>query len=155
MTKYIKSYSNYVLKKKHQTINDGTVYERDMTTIGGLNQFAPGQIPKYQSGNFIITVNNDNNSNKSFLKNDEGWEKNGESEVWTLSNIIDSDVDNDEKSLKIVLKQDYYKLSDFAYFGSCVELIRASILDIVNRFPRRIICSFNWSRRCSIILYHK
>ena len=43
-----------------------------------------------------------------------------------------NDIEND---LKIVLKQDYYDLSDFAYFGSCSELIRASLTDILARFP--------------------
>lgn len=137
---YIKSYSNYVLKSKHQNINGGAIYERDITTIGGLNQFAKGQIPIYKSSNFIITVNNETNSSRNFLKNE--WEKNGSEEVWTLSNLIaNNDVESDEKTLKIVLKQDYYKLQDFAYFGSCVELVRASIIDIVTRYPRRIICT--------------
>ena len=132
---YIKSYSNYVLKRKHQDINSGTIYERDITTIGGLNQFAKGQVPIYKSGNFIITVNNEIKSDRNFLNN-SGWEKNGSEDIWTLSNINESnDVESAEKTLKIVLKQDYYKLKDFAYFGSCSELIRASIIDIVDRFP--------------------
>ena len=132
---YIKSYSNYVLKRKHQDINSGTIYERDITTIGGLNQFAKGQVPIYKSGNFIITVNNEIKSDRNFLNN-SGWEKNGSEDIWTLSNINESnDVESDEKTLKIVLKQDYYRLRDFAYFGSCSELIRASIVDIVDRFP--------------------
>lgn len=139
---HIKSYSNYVLRRKHQNINGGTIYERDITTIGGLNQFAKGQVPIYKSGNFIITVNNDNKSSRNYLNS--GWEKNGSEEVWTLSSINDSnDVENSEKTLKIVLKQDYYKLQDFAYYGSCTELIRASIIDIVTRYPRTIICTRN------------
>lgn len=139
---YIKSYSNYVLKRKHQDINSGRIFERDITTIGGLNQFSPGQIPIYKSSNFIITVNNDNKSNRNFIGKDKGWEMNGSEEVWTLSNINESnDVESAEKTLKIVLKQDYYKLQDFAYYGSCTELIRASIIDIITRYPRTIICT--------------
>ena len=131
---FIKSYSNYVLKRKHQDINSGNIYERDITTIGGLNQFAKGQVPIYKSSNFIITVNNENKISRNHLN--KGWEKNGSEDVWTLSNInASNDVESAEKTLKIVLKQDYYKLRDFAYFGSCVELIRASIIDIINRFP--------------------
>ena len=136
----IKSYSNYVLKRKHQNINSGSIYERDITTIGGLNQFAKGQIPIYKSSNFIITVNNDVKSSRNHLNS--GWEKNGSSDIWTISNInASNDSESSGNTLKIVLKQDYYKLKDFAYFGSCVELIRASIIDIANRFPRRIICT--------------
>lgn len=61
---YIKSYSNYVLKKRHQSVSDGTIYERDITTIGGRDNFSKGQVPLYQSGNFVITVHNDNNIQK-------------------------------------------------------------------------------------------
>lgn len=142
MTKYIKSYSNYVLKKKHQLLGDSsTVFERDMTTIGGLDQFSPGQKPIYKSNNFIITVNNDNTSQRHYLNN--GFVRNDSGETWTLKNLEEENVENNEKSLQIVLKQDYYKLKDFAYFGSCVELIRASILDIIDKFPRRIVCPIN------------
>jgi hypothetical protein len=59
MGRFIKSHSNYVLKSKHQTTNDGTIWERDITTIGALNQFSPGQMPIYQSSNFIISVRGD------------------------------------------------------------------------------------------------
>lgn len=128
---YIKSHSNYVIKKNHQLVNDGKIYERDITTIGGLNQFAKGQVPIYQSGNFIITINNDSSFTKDYTNNN--WEKNSNDEVWTLTNL--SNTTNDEKDTFEVLKQDYYSLRDFAYYGSCSELIRASITDIINRFP--------------------
>ena len=55
----IKSHSNYVLKSKHQVIEDGTIWERDITTIGGISDFPSGQIPVYKSGNFIISVRGD------------------------------------------------------------------------------------------------
>lgn len=130
---YIKSYSNYVIKKRHQLTNDGTIYERDITTIGGLNQFAKGQTPIYQSGNFIITVNNDSSYVKDYSNNN--WLKNSSSsdEVWTLTNVS-GDTNNSNKTFDVV-KQDYYSLRDFAYYGSCSELIRASITDIIGRFP--------------------
>lgn len=134
MPQYIKSHSNYVLKKKHQEVNNGDIYERDITTIGGLNQFAPGQIPIYKSGNFIITVGNKDTSSRSIIN--ERWEESTSGEVWTMDTIDTSTSSNDiENDLKIVLKQDYYDLSDFAYFGSCSELIRASLTDILARFP--------------------
>lgn len=134
MSQYIKSHSNYVLKKKHQAVNNGDIYERDITTIGGLNQFAPGQIPIYKSGNFIITVGNKDTSSRNIIN--EKWEESNNGDVWTMDTIDTSTSSNDiENDLKIVLKQDYYDLSDFAYFGSCSELIRASLTDILARFP--------------------
>lgn len=133
---YIKSHSNYVLKSRHQLTNDGVINERDITTIGGLNQFSKGQTPIYKSGNFIITVNDDNNTTRT-VENGK-WENNEDGEIWTLKNIKHDNKeklnDNDQDNM-IVLKQDYYDLRDFAYYGSCSELIRASLIDILKRFP--------------------
>ena len=82
--KYIKTHSNYTLRTKHQNINGGEVFERDFTTIGGLNQFARGQQPIYDSNGFIITVNNEENQNRNLLTHD--WAKNtlDNSYTWTL-----------------------------------------------------------------------
>lgn len=131
---YIKSHSNYVIKEKHQLTNDGTIFERDIATVGGLNRFATDQVPIYQNGNFIITVNNELSQTKDY--NSGKWEKNGDQEVWTLSNIEKtSKNEKSEDTNKIVFKRDFYDLADFAYYGSCSELIRASITDIINKFP--------------------
>lgn len=137
MPQFIKSHSNYVLKKKHQEVNNGDIFERDITTINGLNQFAKGQIPIYKSGNFIITTGRDNNVTRSVIS--EKWEENANGEIWTMNTIDTETASNDvENDMEIVLKQDYYDLSDFAYFGSCSELVRASITDILRRFPGEI-----------------
>ena len=134
MSKYVKSYSNYVLKTKHQETNDGIIYERDITTIGGRDHFAAGQIPIYKSGNFVITVNNENSTyKKTVLQN---WEGNESGDIWTLD--ILKNYEKDEKSSydeKIVIKKDYYDLRDFAYYGSCSELIRGSINNIIDKYP--------------------
>ena len=86
---YIKSHSNYVIKDKHQLTNNGTILERDIATVGGLNKFALGQVPIYSSGNFIITINNDNTVTKNYDGNkwDKTIENNSEVEEWTLENI--------------------------------------------------------------------
>ena len=138
MAKYIKSYSNYVVKKQHQLTNDGIIYERDITTIGGLNQFAKGQKPIYQSGNFIITVRDEQNGEKNYTNNK--WFKNNDSEIWTLANLSAMTESTDE-TMDIIIKQDYYKLKDFAYYGSCSELIRGSMTDIIDRFPGELYSS--------------
>lgn len=131
---YIKNRSNYVKQTKHQLINGGSIWERDITTIGGLNGFGENQTPIYQSGNFILTVNTDNNVSRYFQK--QKWEENNNGEVWTLNdvNVETNDGDTDD-TLKIVLKPDYYSLKSFAYYGSCVELVRASVSNIANTFP--------------------
>ena len=63
---YIKSHSNYVIKKRHQDTNDGTIFERDITTIGGINRFSKGQLPIYNSGNFIITARETNKTSNDY-----------------------------------------------------------------------------------------
>ena len=135
MSKYIKSHSNYVLKSKHQSITDGTIWERDITTIGGLNTFTPHQTPTYRSNNFIITVRDDGGVSKQH--NTKKWVDNGSnSEVWTVKSISSTTTSTDfEDDTQIVLKQDYYDFSDFAYYGSLSELFRASITDAISRFP--------------------
>lgn len=155
MGRYIKSYSNYVLKKKHQTINDGIIYERDITTIGGRNQFAKGQIPIYANGNFVITTNNDNASYKK--TSSIAWEKNDTGDdVWTLDVL--NNYEKDEKSSydeRIVIKKDYYDLRDFAYYGSCSELIRASINNILKTYPGELYVPLNdvWVSKDGITFY--
>ena len=131
----VKSHSNYVLKSRHQDVSDGTIYERDITTIGGVNQFAKGMTPVYRSNNFIITVRNDKGSTNTY--GNSKWEKNGDSgNTWTLENLSGlTSSDESSDSTKIVLKQDYYDFCDFAYYGSLSELFRASITDILSRFP--------------------
>ena len=135
MSQYIKSHSNYVLKSKHQSITDGTIWERDITTIGGLNTFTPHQTPTYRSNNFIITVRDDGGVSKQH--NTKKWVDNGNnSEVWTVKSISSTTTSTDfEDDTEIVLKQDYYDFSDFAYYGSLSELFRASITDAISRFP--------------------
>jgi hypothetical protein len=133
MGRYVKSHSNYLLKAKHQEISDGIIYERDITTIGGRDHFAKGQIPIYKSGNFVITVNNDNTAYKKIPSGE--WKGNDEGDVWTLD--ILKNYEKDEKSSydkKIVIKKDYYDLRDFAYFGSCSELIRTSVNNVIDKF---------------------
>lgn len=136
---YIKSHSNYALKKKHQLVNDGTVFERDITTIGAVNQFAPGQTPIYRSGNFIITVRGDRGGANQY--NTQKWEQNKGGETWTLNNITDMvSKDENQNDTKIVLKNDYYDFRDFAYYGSLTELFRSSMNDILDRFPGELYC---------------
>jgi hypothetical protein len=131
---YIKSHSNYVLKTKHQNVNDGIIYERDAVTIGGLNQFAPGQVPIYKSSNFIITVNNEDNPSRNISSSK--WEENENGEIWTLNDVTSaSSANTTVDDAEIVIKQDYYSLRDFSYYGSCAELVRASINDIIRKFP--------------------
>lgn len=138
---FIKSHSNYVLKKNHQTISDGTIWERDITTIGGVNQFSPGQVPIYKSSNFIITVRNDGKVANQYNKTK--WKENESGDTWTLETISGMTSEfEDQNDVKIVLKQDYYDFCDFVYYGSLTEMFRASINDVLTRFPGELYVAY-------------
>lgn len=135
---YIKNKSNYVLKKQHQLTNDGVIFERDITTIGGISSFGNHEVPIYNSGNFIITVNE--STPPIVERNDSDWLKNNDSDEWTLSNLgqyIENEV-NINNQLKNV-----YDMRDFAYYGSCSELIRVSINNILSSFPGELYVPYS------------
>lgn len=135
MAKVITSHSNYVLRRKAQATSLGTIYERDWMTVSEMDGFAPGLLPVYQSGNFKITINGEATPRKKYSYSN--WIKNGEDEFWTLDNtdVIEVKVD------KTVLKPNYTSLLDFAYYGSAKELIRASVTDIIKKFPAEVYFS--------------
>ena len=149
---YIKSHSNYVIQKKHQDTNGGNIFERDITTIGGVNRFSKGQLPIYNSGNFIITARETSTISKDY--SDGNWlKKDEDSTIWTYSDVEQRESPCDD-SLSIVLKRDYYSLKDFAYFGSCSELIRASVLDIIKRFPGELYAiSLDENSNSGVLVY--
>lgn len=141
---FIKSHSNYVLKSKHQDVNDGTIFERDITTIGAVDQFSPGQTPIYRSNNFIITVRNDGRPANQY--NTSKWKENDSGDIWTLQTIDNMVSDfEDDNDTKIVLKQDYYDFRDFAYYGSLTELFRVSVGDILARFPGELYITSDYA----------
>lgn len=143
MAKYIKTHSNYVKQTLHQDVNDGKILDRDWTTIGGVDCYTSNQKTAYQSGNFIITTNDEVSVTKDFQKTE--FEKINDSEEWTLSEIEkaeENDIKSEEDNLNnIVIKNNTHDLREFAYFGSCRELIRSSITDILARFPGELYCS--------------
>ena len=135
---YIKNKSNYVLKKQHQLTNDGVIFERDITTIGGISSFGNNEVPIYNSGNFIITVNE--STPPTVERNNSDWLQNNGSDEWTLNNLdqyIENEV-NTNNQLKNV-----YDMRDFAYYGSCSELIRVSINNILSSFPGELYVPYS------------
>lgn len=129
--------SNYTLRKQHKTLKDGTiVYERDymVTTNGG--GWDSGSIPHGES-NFKFVNRDDkketrkHNYGKS-LKTEDG------ADFWTMDDVqkqIDAKKSTTSDESKMNLKPVYRSLLDFAYFGSCTEMIKASINDIVKKYP--------------------
>lgn len=122
--RYSKHYSNFILKKKYQYSTKGTIWERDWVTIGAQHQIEKGKRPFYGDSGFLFT---DNSIPDTHKRHDFG-KIVGE---WTYDDVYSSTpVVNEVK-----LNYDSNDLRDFAYYGSCSELIRTSIENILAWFP--------------------
>ena len=128
-SKFIKTKSNYVLRDKHQTINKGTVFERDFMTISGSDGMSPDEEQMYGLSNFKFVVRSGINQQK---KHTNGRWIN-EKEV--LSGETNTEISTDTK---ITFNPDYESVKDFAYYGSAVNLIKATVVNIIHKFPAEI-----------------
>ena len=121
--------SNYTLKRRHQTLSGGVVFERDFMTTTNLGPWDSGSIP-YGENNFKMYYRATSNAKKHPYKGE--WLKNDCSgETWTSGCVQDAVVG----SAKIRIKPNYNSLLDFAYYGSCVELVKSTITKIIKEVP--------------------
>lgn len=129
--------SNYTLRTKHKSLNkkNSDIYVRDYMVTTNNGGWDSGSIP-YGESNFKIVHRFDK---KQARKHDYGkWLSNGESDVWTLEDIKNNLSKNNNtitNEKQMMLNTSYTSLLDFAYFGSCVELVKSSIKDIISKFP--------------------
>ena len=143
----ITTHSNYTIKKKHKDLNDYTIYERDYMTTSNLGGYDSYSIP-WGEGNFKIKYNdNDNKKTKhkygNWLINENCDQSDGEScEYFTLKNL-NSSSENISSESKIELKPNKSNLLDYVYFGSCEQMIKASVEDIIVKFPAELYISEN------------
>ena len=138
MPGFIKSHSNYRLQTRHQTVDGGVILERDISTVGGVNTFATGQATVYQSGNFVIVVNNGNPVSRHVRKN--AWLPSFDgTDTWDAESIEkhESDIEGSVES-KITLKNDFMDLRSFAYYGSLSDLVENTVCTIIRDFPYEI-----------------
>ncbi len=126
--RYSKFYSNYILKKKHQNVLNGTIWERDWVTIGAKHQIEKGKRPFFGDSGFLYTINNVPTTKK---KHDYG--------KWIASWFYDDVETSTEAVNSVEVNQLSSDIRDFVYYGSCYELISASILDIIRKYPPVII----------------
>lgn len=124
LSKYTKNYSPFV--KVSKTV-DGDIFEQDFYTI------VKG--PDYDSGiqirgtNFKVLVDNSRSVSKKYNNR----------RVRVLGYTTPECGDESKVSLlRTPLLSKTHAITDYAYYGSAVELIKASVTDIVNRFPGAI-----------------
>ena len=130
--KFIKSSSGYVRKSLHQMTSDGNIYEHDYMTITQPSNFAPGQIqvPLYGDSNFIFTIRRQKNGQYNVINGE--WLKSSDDDFWTNEDlgVIDAQA-NDPNYIKPY----FSSLTDFAYYGSAIELIRSTVTSVIKYFP--------------------
>lgn len=132
--RFLKSKSIYSIKKRHALTNDAVIYENDHITIIPNDGIYDEGETLFSESNFKYKVRTEKNekrrhSRRGFITTE------GQSDYWTLKDI--SATTKSEES-QIITKPNYGSLRDFAYYGSAVELIRATVNDIIQRFPGRI-----------------
>ena len=119
-------------------VNKGTIFERDISTVGGVNSFATGQATIYQSGNFVMVVNNSSSAPRHIKK--KGWLASGNDDnTWNKGILAQHSSDiTGSIEREIMLKNDFMDLRSFAYYGSLVDLVENTVRSIVMTFPYEI-----------------
>lgn len=132
--------SNYTIKAVHKRLDgDKTIYERDYSVLNDVGTWKPGEINAVGSPTFKM-VHNDESRN--VRKHGYGnWvtptcENKSGTTAWDMECISTLDTNNSENEIKI--KPNYTSLLNFAYFGSCVDLIRTSFNNLINNFPAEL-----------------
>ena len=128
--RFTKFNSGYIMRSRHQKTKLGTIMERDWPTTNGLNvlRFGAGRRIWYNSGNFVFTTSNIPTYHKKHKLTTETQE-------WDWDDCKDADgTVNDVRP-----PYETNDIRDYVYYGSCVEMIRATIEEIISDFPGRLV----------------
>lgn len=126
--KYSRFHSNYQRRSVHKRLDGSVITERDWVTIGNRRRLGRGQSAVYGDGNFIFTTSNVPNTKKRH-KGSEGYE------TFKYDDVKDTKTKVDNSS-RLVKSKD---MRDYAYYGSCQELVRVSVENIMLNFPGRVV----------------
>lgn len=123
------------MRNQHQKTDLGTIMERDWVTTNGLNvlRFGSGRRVWYNSGNFVFTTANIPTYHKKHKLATDVKEWN-----WDDCKSADGTVNT------ITPNFNTKDLRDYAYYGSCTELIRETIEDIISDFPGHLLTTFEY-----------
>jgi hypothetical protein len=128
----LKSKTLYTVRNQHSITPNGVIYENDHVTIAPFDEFN-SEMALFSGSNFKYRINDTPSPNRRHNRSEYVAASNGDDEVWTLDTIGNSTSVSNET--KIVLKPNYNSLKDFAYYGSAVELIKATINDVIQNYP--------------------
>lgn len=127
MSKYSRFHSNYRRKKVHKRLHDSVIFERDWVTIGGVQRLSKGQSAIYGDGNFIFTTSNISNPKRRHIGGST-------IESFTYDDVKEIQETTDISSRPYISND----MRNYAYYGSCVEMVRSSIEGIILEFPGRM-----------------
>lgn len=137
------------MRSRHQRTDLGTILERDWVTTNGLNvlRFGPGRKIWYNSGNFVFTTANIPTYHKKHKLATE-------IKTWTWDDCKSADGTVNDVTPNFYTTD----LRDYAYYGSCVEMIRSTVEDIISDFPGSLMTTFNypktdWRKTVHIVEY--
>lgn len=126
----IKSRTLYTIRKQHSVSRDGTIYENDYVTILPNEGNYDTDMEVFTESNFKYRLRTNDNSKRRHVRSEFVSGTSGD--TWTLSGLSGHTVSEEGR---IVLKPDYSSMRDFAYYGSAVQMVRATVNDIIMRFP--------------------
>lgn len=136
MPEYIKTKSNYVYRTEHQKTPGGTIYERNYMTVSLPDGYSKDMTPIYADSNFVFVTRSGINMRKR--RRTGNWINNGcGNSYWTSVCLGDSIT----RETKIVFNPDYSSLKDFAYYGSAINLIQATVNGVIMKFPAELYFS--------------
>lgn len=135
--RFTKFKSNYLMRSRHQRTDLGTILERDWVTTNGLNvlRFGPGRKIWYNSGNFVFTTANIPTYHKKHKLATE-------IKTWTWDDCKSADGTVNDVTPNFYTTD----LRDYAYYGSCVEMIRSTVEDIISDFPGSMMTTSNYPK---------
>ena len=128
-------HSNYTVKQVHKKFNgDKTIYERDYAVLNGVGPWSAGSIengtPTFKMVRRVVPNATKKHEYGTWLTQDTCGD---ESEIWTLGCLKNAKTSGREN--KITLNPNYNSLLNFAYYGSCKELVEKSISNIIKVYP--------------------
>ena len=131
--KYIITHSNYTVKETHKRLDRKTIYENDYTILTDNGSYDRNN-PIYGSPTFRMVSSNHISETKKYKYGN--WIKNNGCDSWTIDGMSNQTGVTEESA--IVKKPNSNSLLDFAYYGSCTELIRTTMSNIIENFPGEI-----------------
>lgn len=127
-----------ILRRKARASSKGDIFENNLMTITPMEVLLPeGQSLVYSDSNFKFSIRTDTNLKRRHSKSN--WLRNNkDEEVWTLNDLVDAPISDESK---IRIKPDYSSLRDFAYYGSAVDMVHATVNHVLTHFPGELYFS--------------